>query len=223
MHDCIWPTGRHQGLFPSEIWGDSGTYWPKMIFCGLASAQSAARLFYNNLSSKIESISPKKASQVHKVLLYFLAQFSLKIWVNFAKKKVLQVHKLLPDFLAQFSLKFWVNFTQKRPYKCTMCGRTFLSQFSLKFWVNFAKKKGLLTSVQSAAELFSTIFPQKSSQFRQKRPYKCTKCCWTFYHNFPSKFESISPKKKDLTSVQSAAGLFSNIFQHNNYVPLYRQ
>ncbi len=68
------------------------------FFCGLASAQSAARLFYNNLSSKIESISPKKASQVHKVLLYILAQFSLKIWVNFAKK---------------------------RSYKCTSCCQTF--------------------------------------------------------------------------------------------------
>ena len=29
-------------------------------------------------------------------------------------------------------------------------------------------------------DFFITICPQKSSQFRQKRPYKCTKCCCTF-------------------------------------------
>ena len=98
-------------------------------------------------------------------------------------------------FLSQFSLKFWVNFAKKKAflqvYKVQL---NFLAQFFLKNRVNFAKKG--LTSVQSAAGLFITIFPQNLSQFHPK---------------------------KDLTSVQSAAGLFSNIFQHNNYVPLYRQ
>ena len=98
---CMTAFGQQEGIracFPAkfeEIQVHTGQKW---FFCGLASAQSAARLFYNNLSSKIESISPKKASQVHKVLLYFLAQFSLKIWVNFAKK---------------------------RSYKCTSCCQTF--------------------------------------------------------------------------------------------------